>query len=134
MPAIVAGATLLVIFGLNDHARMRILKAFVRQVLQALIGAAVAIAAFVASVQAVSAQDRAKVEAGENLYNDYCFTCHGERLVSSGQTFDLRRLTANDRARFESSVLIGKGQMPPWKGRRSNKRSLSAAADSATED
>lgn len=110
-----AGATLLVIFALNGHARMRIGKAFVRQVMQALVGA-VAVAAFVASVQAVSAQDRAKVEAGENLYNDYCFTCHGERLVSSGQTFDLRRLKADDRARFENSVLTGKGQMPPWKG------------------
>jgi mono/diheme cytochrome c family protein len=62
------------------------------------------------------AQDKTKIDAGEALYNDYCFTCHGERLVSSGQTFDLRRLTANDRARFEKSVLGGKGQMPPWKG------------------
>jgi mono/diheme cytochrome c family protein len=62
------------------------------------------------------AQDKAKIDAGENLYNDYCYTCHGERLVSSGQTFDLRRLTPNDRARFENSVLAGKGQMPPWRG------------------
>jgi mono/diheme cytochrome c family protein len=60
--------------------------------------------------------DKAKVAAGEGVYNDYCFTCHGENLVSSGQTFDLRRLTAADRARFENSVLNGKNQMPPWKG------------------
>ena len=40
---------------------------------------------------------------------------HGDRLVSTGQTFDLRRLTAADRARFETSVRNGKNQMPPWK-------------------
>jgi mono/diheme cytochrome c family protein len=57
-----------------------------------------------------------KVAAGEGVYNNYCFTCHGENLVSSGQTFDLRRLKAADRQRFENSVLNGKNQMPPWKG------------------
>jgi mono/diheme cytochrome c family protein len=62
------------------------------------------------------AQDQAKIEAGEAIYNDYCTNCHGQNLVSSGQTFDLRRLTANDRARFQNSVLNGKNQMPPWKG------------------
>ena len=62
------------------------------------------------------AQDQAKIEAGEAIFNDYCSTCHGQNLVSSGQTFDLRRLTANDRARFQNSVLYGKNQMPPWKG------------------
>ena len=46
----------------------------------------------------------------------YCSTCHGDNLVSSGQTFDLRRLGANDRSRFSNSVLMGKNQMPPWKG------------------
>lgn len=62
------------------------------------------------------AQDPAKVEAGERVYNTYCFTCHGENLRSSGQTFDLRRLKPDERPRFENSVLNGKGQMPPWKG------------------
>jgi len=62
------------------------------------------------------AQDQAKIDAGEAIFNDYCATCHGQSLVSSGQTFDLRRLTANDRARFQNSVLNGKNQMPPWKG------------------
>jgi mono/diheme cytochrome c family protein len=62
------------------------------------------------------AQDQAKIEAGEAIFNDYCSTCHGQNLVSSGQTFDLRRLTANDRVRFQNSVLSGKNQMPPWKG------------------
>jgi cytochrome c55X len=63
-----------------------------------------------------SALDKAKIEAGENVYNNYCQVCHGDGLVSTGQNFDLRRLTANDRARFDSSVRNGKNQMPPWKG------------------
>ena len=62
------------------------------------------------------AQDQAKIEAGAQLYNTYCSTCHGDNLISSGQVFDLRRLAASDRARFASSVLMGKNQMPPWKG------------------
>jgi mono/diheme cytochrome c family protein len=61
-------------------------------------------------------QDKAKVEAGVEVYNNYCFTCHGENLVSSGQTFDLRRLKSTDRKRFDTAVQNGKGQMPPWKG------------------
>ena len=63
-----------------------------------------------------SAQDGAKVEAGEGVYRTYCSPCHGDNLVSSGHTFDLRRLTAADRPRFENAVLNGKNQMPPWKG------------------
>ena len=62
------------------------------------------------------AQDRAKIEAGEEVYSTYCSPCHGDELVNTGQTFDLRRLTANDRTRFQNSVLNGKNQMPPWKG------------------
>jgi mono/diheme cytochrome c family protein len=81
-----------------------------------------AAAAAMIAASGAQAQDKAKIDAGEGLYNDYCYTCHGERLVSSGQTFDLRRLTANDRARFENSVFAGKGQMPPWKGVLNNEQ------------
>jgi len=67
----------------------------------------------VATYQAANA-DAAKIEAGTQVYNNYCQTCHGDGLVSSGQTFDLRRLKADERRRFETSVKNGKGQMPPW--------------------
>ena len=83
------------------------------------VAAAAALIGFVAQSYA---QDQAKIDAGEGLYNDYCFTCHGEKLVSSGQTFDLRRLKAADRGRFENSVLMGKNQMPPWKGVLTNEQ------------
>ena len=78
--------------------------------------AVVLIAASMTWAQRSSAQDGAKIAAGETVYNTYCATCHGDNLVSSGQTFDLRRLTADARPRFENSVLKGKGQMPPWQG------------------
>lgn len=61
-------------------------------------------------------QDQAKIEAGAQTFSEYCSTCHGENLINTGQTFDLRRLKANERPRFENSVLNGKNQMPPWKG------------------
>ncbi len=73
-----------------------------------LTGMILAAMALAASAATACAQDQKKIDAGEQIYNDYCFTCHGEKLVSSGQTFDLRRLTVADRARFENSVLAGK--------------------------
>lgn len=60
--------------------------------------------------------DKAKIAAGEDVYNTYCAVCHGDNLVNTGQTFDLRRLRADERPRFENSVRNGKNQMPPWKG------------------
>jgi mono/diheme cytochrome c family protein len=81
-----------------------------------LVGATIAAGTILPFQQTALAQDKAKIEAGEDIYNTYCSTCHGDKLVSSGQTFDLRRLTSNDRSRFQNSVLIGKNQMPPWKG------------------
>jgi mono/diheme cytochrome c family protein len=66
---------------------------------------------------AQTAFDPAQVAAGEEVYRDYCWTCHGEGLRSTaGVTFDLRRLRAADHDRFVNSVLDGKGQMPPWRG------------------
>lgn len=72
--------------------------------------------ALAAAHPARAQDDKAKIETGIEVYNNYCFTCHGENLVSSGQTFDLRRLKPEDRKRYDIAVQNGKGQMPPWKG------------------
>ena len=57
------------------------------------------------------------VKAGEALYADKCSECHGARLRNPGSgAFDLKKLHADERPRFEKSVLDGKGQMPPWRG------------------
>jgi mono/diheme cytochrome c family protein len=80
------------------------------------LAVALAVSALAPAASAQDAgRDQAAIDAGETVYNNYCQTCHGDRLVSTGQTFDLRRLTAGDRARFENSVRNGKNQMPPWK-------------------
>jgi mono/diheme cytochrome c family protein len=63
-----------------------------------------------------AAPDQDKIDAGEIVYNTRCAICHGDELVNTGQTFDLRKLKADERPRFEHSVLNGKNQMPPWKG------------------
>jgi len=62
--------------------------------------------------------DTAKIERGAAIYGDYCASCHGDGLrnTSGGATFDLRRLRAEDHARFLNVVLNGKTQMPPWRG------------------
>ena len=62
------------------------------------------------------AQDAALIEAGEQLYEEHCMGCHGEKLRNPGTTFDLRKLRSDDRARFDKFVMEGKGQMPPWRG------------------
>jgi mono/diheme cytochrome c family protein len=68
---------------------------------------------------AASAQDQAKIEAGAALYEEHCATCHGERLVSTGSAFDLRKLAPEDRPRFDKALEEGKGQMPSWAGQLS---------------
>ena len=62
--------------------------------------------------------DQAKIDAGATVYAYRCATCHGDDLIHTGDTtFDLRRLKADERPRFENSVRNGKNQMPPWKGK-----------------
>lgn len=84
----------------------------------ACAGIALALCLFTAAgAQDADPQDSAKIEAGENVYAAHCATCHGDDLVNSGgQAFDLRRLKADERGRFENSVRHGKNQMPPWQG------------------
>lgn len=65
------------------------------------------------------AQDSAQIAAGADIYRDKCAECHGERLVNPGSSFDLRKLRADERARFDKSVNEGKGQMPAWSGQLS---------------
>jgi mono/diheme cytochrome c family protein len=69
-----------------------------------------------AAAQAAFAQDKSQIDAGEQVYAANCATCHGPNLVNPGDTFDLKKLGANERTRFNESVTDGKGQMPAWGG------------------
>jgi quinohemoprotein ethanol dehydrogenase len=62
------------------------------------------------------AQDQAQIEAGEQLYDEHCATCHGEQLRTTGSAADLKELRANDRPRFDKALAEGRGQMPSWQG------------------
>jgi mono/diheme cytochrome c family protein len=61
------------------------------------------------------AQD-GSAEAGGEVYDQHCATCHGEKLMDPGAAPDLRELHAADHARFETTVMEGRGQMPSWRG------------------
>jgi mono/diheme cytochrome c family protein len=61
-----------------------------------------------------AAQDSAAI--GEEVYEQHCQSCHGEKLRSAGAMPDLRELGENDRTKFDTMVMEGRGQMPAWQG------------------
>jgi mono/diheme cytochrome c family protein len=69
---------------------------------------------FLAVATPASAQDDAAI--GEEVYEQHCQSCHGEKLRSSGAIPDLRDLGENDREKFNKMVMEGRGQMPAWQG------------------
>jgi mono/diheme cytochrome c family protein len=77
-----------------------------------------AFAFFFAPALAIAETNPQLAAKGEEIYSDYCWTCHGEKLRNpgGGTSFDLRRLKPEDYARFVNSVLNGKNTMPPWRG------------------
>jgi mono/diheme cytochrome c family protein len=85
---------------------------------QGWIGMAIGLGSVLWLMPAAPAQetaDKTKIAAGETAFNTNCAVCHGDNLVSSGQFPDLRRLTANDLVKFDTTVRNGRNQMPPWK-------------------
>ena len=65
---------------------------------------------------AARAEDQSLIEAGAQVYETNCSPCHGERLNNPGTSFDLKLLHPDERERFNTSVMNGKGPMPPWRG------------------
>ena len=62
------------------------------------------------------AQDAEKAQAGEGVFEANCAPCHGEKMSNPNGIFDLRRLRADERPRFDKVLATGKGQMPSWAG------------------
>jgi quinohemoprotein ethanol dehydrogenase len=79
-----------------------------------LAGAAVCVA--LGACTDATAQDRAMIEAGEQVYEEHCASCHGVKLRSTGAMPDLKEQKADGRARFDQMVIAGRGQMPAWQG------------------
>ena len=84
---------------------------FVRRTLSAVL----TLACLHALLLSAAAAEDVAAARGERIYNKYCATCHGDDLQNnSGIAFDLRRLKADEHARFINSVLHGKNAMPSW--------------------
>lgn len=57
------------------------------------------------------------VEKGREQYHRTCAQCHGRNMVNSGTTvYDLRKFPTDQHERFVNSVMLGKGNMPSFKG------------------
>jgi cytochrome c55X len=70
-----------------------------------------------AAAESASAQDKAQIDSGAQVYTANCEECHGEGLISHGAVFDLRQLGADERSRFDKALADGKGgQMPAFAG------------------
>ena len=83
-----------------------------------LVGRVALAAMLIALPCAAAAADDAAARKGAKLYENNCSNCHGEDLQNnSGIAFDLRRLHADEHARFVNSVLHGKNVMPSWEGK-----------------
>jgi mono/diheme cytochrome c family protein len=66
---------------------------------------------------AIAAAEDGSITSGARLYEKYCANCHGDDLQNtSAIAFDLRRLNADEQARFVNSVRHGKNAMPSWQG------------------
>jgi quinohemoprotein ethanol dehydrogenase len=58
----------------------------------------------------------AMIAAGEQVYDEHCASCHGEKLRSTGAIPDLKEQRADGGARFDQMVMNGRGQMLAWQG------------------
>src|SRR5262245_24329433 len=72
------------------------------------------LAGLLAMTSPARAQDDAAT--GEEVYEQHCQSCHGEKLRSTGAIPDLRELGKDDRGKFDKMVMEGRGQMPAWQG------------------
>lgn len=80
-----------------------------------ILGRALVIFACLAAAAPLCAQE-GDVEAGAAAYEENCSTCHGEKLRPTGAAPDLKLLGADQRAKYDTTVTEGRGQMPSWGG------------------
>ena len=74
--------------------------------------AAVLFTAVAGASVCAEAQDAAM---GKQLYATKCLHCHGRNMVTAGAgIYDLRQFPEDDKTRFETAVIKGKKNMPPW--------------------
>jgi mono/diheme cytochrome c family protein len=57
-----------------------------------------------------------QIQAGAELFEDNCSSCHGAHMADPGAAFDLRTFPHDQHDRFVNSVTNGKNSMPAWGG------------------
>ena len=67
-----------------------------------------------AQVQPAETFAPAQIKTGSGIYAQTCAPCHGPQMKNPEAAFDLRKMTADQKERFVTSVVKGKNQMPPW--------------------
>ena len=84
--------------------------------MRGMVLASVAACALIGACAAAAAQEPTAIEAGEQVYDEHCANCHGEKLRATGAMPDLKEQKADGRARFDQMVMNGRAQMPAWQG------------------
>lgn len=86
-----------------------------KTVLRVLIGGLAPLAPALLAPTAGASELEAVLAKGVSTYKTFCSHCHGIDMVNAGTgSYDLRRFPLDQRARFESSVMDGRGDMPAW--------------------
>jgi mono/diheme cytochrome c family protein len=57
-----------------------------------------------------------QIQAGAEVFEDNCSSCHGAHMADPGAAFDLRTFPHDQHDRFVNSVTNGKNSMPAWGG------------------
>jgi len=80
-----------------------------------MIRACAAVMLFAAVAGMTVRAEAQDAEKGKQLYAKNCLHCHGRNMVTPGTVaYDLRQFPEDDKARFQTSVMKGKKNMPPW--------------------
>jgi len=55
-----------------------------------------------------------QIQKGSAIYSQNCSPCHGPRMLDPQGPLGLRKFPPGEKARFVTSVVKGKNQMPPF--------------------
>lgn len=80
------------------------------------LAVSVAAAAFTVSVLAQTGGPfpKEQIQKGAGIYSQNCAPCHGPPMLDSQGPLGLRKFPPEEKARFVTSVVKGKNQMPPY--------------------
>lgn len=80
------------------------------------LGVSVAVAALTVPVLAQTGGPfpEEQIQKGAGIYSQNCAPCHGPPMLDTQGPLSLRTFPPGEKARFVTSVVKGKNQMPPY--------------------